>query len=268
MGMRYALTGFFGRRLPVVCHQRDNYSPDYFHLGLSRADCIIAISQHVKSQLPIKLQARTEIIYNAVSATKLPTTSPLRQPGKMRVVAAGRATPDKGFDILLTAASHLAGQHDFDLHLWGLDPAATSGYAGEIATAAKSLRALGVRVMQEPFRGDIESLYSMADIVVVPSRFPEPFGRMAIEAMAWHKPLLVAGHGGLVEIVKDGWNGLTHKPADPADLGRQLGRLLGDKRLREALAANAAWDVQTRFTAKTHADKVLQIYERLHTARW
>jgi len=267
MGMRYAWAASLGRRVPVVCHQRDNYAVDYFHLGLGRADRIIAISEHVKMQLPPRLQSRTDVVYNAVSAAQIPDPLPLRQPGNLRVAAAGRATPDKGFDILLDAASRLIGQYDFDLHLWGPDPAATSGYAGEIATAAKLLAARGIRVVQEPFRKDIENLYATADIVVVPSRFPEPFGRMAIEAMAWHKPLVVAGHGGLVEIIKDGWNGLTHRPADAVDLARQLGRLLGDERLRGALAANAAADVQARFRVTAHADRVLDVYERLLTAR-
>lgn len=266
MGMRYVWAGVLGKRLPVVCHQRDNYAHNYFHLGLGRADRIIAISEHVKRQLPGRLRSRTDVVYNAVSLSHVPNPMPPRLPGKLRVAAAGRSTPQKGFDILLEAAAQLVGRYDFEIHLWGPDPGADSGYAGDVARAASALAERGVPVVQEPFRKDIDRFYAMADIVVVPSRFAEPFGRMAIEAMAWHKPLIVAGHGGLVEIVKDDWNGLTYMPADSSDLARQLARLLGDQRLRNALAANAATDVQARFSATAHADAVLDVYDQLLSA--
>jgi glycosyltransferase involved in cell wall biosynthesis len=47
---------------------------------------------------------------------------------------------------------------------------------------------------------------------VVPSLWPEPFGQVAVEAMAVHKPVIASAHGGLTDIVIDGETGLLVEP--------------------------------------------------------
>jgi glycosyltransferase involved in cell wall biosynthesis len=261
MGMRYAWAAALGRRLPIVCHQRDNYAANYFHLGLARANRVIAISNHVRSQLPYRLQARTTVVYNAVGMPSPADAVAVRAPGPLRLAAAGRATLDKGFDILIEAAKRLNTRFDFEVHLWGVDPLAAGGYGAELRRHVEAAAGRGLKIFQQPFRKDIDTLYRMADIVVVPSRYPEPFGRMAIEAMAWGKTVVVAGHGGLAEIVRNEWNGLTHVPGDAGDLARQIERLLTDELLAATLAENAKTDAVARFSPGAHADAVMTVYE-------
>jgi len=262
MGMRYAwpASGFTG--VPVVCHQRDNFERSYFHLAFGRADRIVSISDQVYKTLPDHLKARAHVVHNAVDVSSIPDPLPVRRPGVLRVGAAGRGVPEKGFDLLLDAAMTLAGKCSFELHLWGPDPEATSGHPADLVRQGAALRERGVRVFQEPFRSDVHTFYELMDVIVVPSRYPEPFGRMAIEAMAWSRPLLVAGHGGLIEIVRNEENGLTHLPGNAADLARQLERLLSDETLRKRLSQNAAIDVRERFTPPAHADSVLHVYKK------
>jgi glycosyltransferase involved in cell wall biosynthesis len=73
-----------------------------------------------------------------------------------------------------------------------------------------------------PFEKDPSDSYRSADIVVIPSRLPEPFGRVAIEAMAHSKPVIASGHGGLREIVDDGVTGRLIPPGDPQALADAL----------------------------------------------
>ncbi len=62
-------------------------------------------------------------------------------------------------------------------------------------------------------------LYRIADVCVVPSIY-EPFGLVALEAMASGCPCIVADTGGLREVVPHGEVGLRFRTRDPEALGR------------------------------------------------
>ena len=70
-------------------------------------------------------------------------------------------------------------------------------------------------------------LYRIADVCVVPSIY-EPFGLVALEAMASGCPCIVADTGGLREVVPHGEVGLRFRTRDPEALGRMVERVLTD----------------------------------------
>src|SRR5205807_2460523 len=74
----------------------------------------------------------------------------------------------------------------------------------------------------------LHSLYRIANLVVVPSIY-EPFGLVALEAMASGCPCLVADTGGLREVVPHGDVGLRFRSRDPRSLARMLQRMLTDE---------------------------------------
>jgi len=77
---------------------------------------------------------------------------------------------------------------------------------------------LGEVVTVAPFEDDPSNSYRATDVLLVPSRKPEPFGRVAIEAMAFARPVIASNHGGLTEIVEDGETGLLVEPNKPDEL--------------------------------------------------
>ena len=81
---------------------------------------------------------------------------------------------------------------------------------------------------------EIPSVYAGADIVVFPSLWPEPFGRIAIEAMAAVKTVIGSDIGGISETLKD--VGVLVKPGDVGQLRVALQRLLKDEELREKMS--------------------------------
>jgi len=85
----------------------------------------------------------------------------------------------------------------------------------------------------------LHSLYRIADLTVVPSIY-EPFGLVALEAMASGCPCLVADTGGLREVVPNEDVGLRFRSRDPESLGQMAERLLTDAELRERLVAEAS----------------------------
>lgn len=77
-------------------------------------------------------------------------------------------------------------------------------------------------------------LYRASDIVVVPSRY-EPFGLVALEAMAAGAPVIASRAGGLAEIVEDGRSGLLVAPGDVRQFAAAIARLAADPDLHRRL---------------------------------
>ena len=69
---------------------------------------------------------------------------------------------------------------------------------------------------------DLPSFYQDADICVIPSLWPEPFGITAIEAMACGKPVIASRIGGLKNIVDHGENGFLFKPGNCMELAEKI----------------------------------------------
>ena len=81
----------------------------------------------------------------------------------------------------------------------------------------------------DPFETDPSSSYRGTDLVVVPSRLPEPFGCVAIEAMGFSKPVVASRHGGLTEIVREGETGRLVSPGSAVELCAVLREFLRDR---------------------------------------
>ena len=84
----------------------------------------------------------------------------------------------------------------------------------------------------------LHSLYRIADVCVVPSIY-EPFGLVALEAMASSCPCIVADTGGLREVVPHDEVGLRFRARDPFSLAEMTVRVLDDAKLRRRLTAEA-----------------------------
>ncbi|MEA2218994.1 MAG: glycogen synthase, partial [Solirubrobacteraceae bacterium] len=102
--------------------------------------------------------------------------------------------------------------------------------------------------------------YRIADLCVVPSIY-EPFGLVALEAMASGCPCIVADTGGLREVVPNADVGLRFRSRDPRALAAMMRRVLDDPGLRERLVAEASvhvlrydWDDVARRTAAVYAE--------------
>ncbi len=71
-----------------------------------------------------------------------------------------------------------------------------------------------------------DELFRRSDIVTVPSRWPEPLGAVALEAMSAGAAVVASPVGGLADVVVDGHNGLHANPGDVAAWSNALTALL------------------------------------------
>ncbi|HVS28909.1 MAG TPA: glycosyltransferase family 4 protein, partial [Solirubrobacteraceae bacterium] len=111
----------------------------------------------------------------------------------------------------------------------------------------------------------LHSLYRISDLCVVPSLY-EPFGLVALEAMASGCPCIVADTGGLREVVPNGDVGLRFRARDPQSLAEMVERVLCDSALRDSLVTEASEHV-LRFDWADVARQTAAVYEQLAGAQ-
>lgn len=115
---------------------------------------------------------------------------------------------------------------------------------------------------------DMAAAYMASDIVLAPSTRPEAFGRVAAEASAMGKPVIVADHGGQREIIEDRRTGLRVEPGSPASLATGIGALLAlDPAERQALGEAGRVHVRERFSKRGLQAATLSVYKRVFDAR-
>src|SRR5258708_25533845 len=93
------------------------------------------------------------------------------------------------------------------------------------------------------------SVYALGDLVVIPSRFEEPFSMVAIEAMACGVPVLALRRGGMAEYLVDRENALVVDPETSAkNLSRSIDQAAQDPSGLAGMAARARGMVEGPFT--------------------
>jgi len=97
----------------------------------------------------------------------------------------------------------------------------------------------GVTVVERVPHGQVMASWARCAIGVVPSKWPEPFGQVAIEAATMGKAVVATRVGGLVDVVEDGRTGLTVPPGDPFSLAQAIERLILDPSYAHTLGENA-----------------------------
>ncbi|MFP4015836.1 MAG: glycosyltransferase family 4 protein [Halanaerobiales bacterium] len=172
----------------------------------------------------------------------------------------GRIVREKGIQVLIQSIPQILNTN----------PSTKFIIAGK-GPHQQSLRSqaefLGVadRIYFTGFISDEErnKLYQAADVAVFPSLY-EPFGIVALEAMATRTPVIVSNVGGLAEFVKDGENGLVFNTGDAHHLAEKITYLLNNKKEAEQIAETGyemvvneyTWDEIAKRTEKVYKDVI------------
>jgi glycosyltransferase involved in cell wall biosynthesis len=139
--------------------------------------------------------------------------------GRLRLVAAGRLSVEKGFDVLLDALV-LAVEEGLDVQL---ELVGSGPEHDRLAGLAARLDGRVQLIPAQP-RAALWSRMDAAQVLVVPSR-REGLGLVALEAIARGRPVIASRVGGLPETVRDGVDGILVPPEDPRALADALHRL-------------------------------------------
>ncbi len=233
----------------------------------NRADRVITCSHYMRAHVSDIYGIEEEqvaVIPNGIDPLDLQPVDDLptlrarfAAPDERLVLLVGRLVYEKGFQLALEALPGLIerlGDVRFLVAGSGTHEAELKAQAAELGLMEHGTF-LG-------WIGDdlLHSLYRIADLCVVPSIY-EPFGLVALEAMASGCPCIVADTGGLREVVPNDDVGLRFRSRDPASLAEMVERVLTDPMLRDRLVAEASehvlsfdWGDVARQTAALYAE--------------
>ena len=177
------------------------------------------------------------------------------------VVLVGRINRWKGQGLLVEAAAVLAkrGMNNVHYLMVGSPPDGQDHFLDSLLSRIDG-SAARTRISVLPFTSAIWSIWDAADIAVIPSTEPEPFGLVAIEAMSAGKPVVAANHGGLAEIVVHGKTGLLVEPNSPEQLAEAIQLLAGDKEQRVEMGKRGAKRAREHFSTKAYVAAIVSEY--------
>lgn len=204
---------------------------------------------------------KVHLVPNGVNPALWAPTPPA-PPREPTVLAWGRVQYEKGFQVLASAIGRLRHR--------------VPGIRCVIAGRGSYLPDLQVHLDVEGVNDlvhlagfvsddDLRALLHTAGCVAIPSLY-EPFGIVALEAMAAGAPTVAARTGGLAEILDGTDAGLLFEPGDPDDLADRLEAVLTDTAVADGLQQAATALVRDRYSWDAIAASTVEVYDTALTA--
>ena len=259
------LGGYWGKRLgvPVLCTVDKYPKAKYYKYAAHLAACSNDVARHmifqgfdgkkvtvVSNPIDVSRYERPKGYVPQMRKSKgVPQDVPV-------ILAAGRFVDWKGFDVLIKACAKLTSAFDFRLWLAGDGPM-RGALQEDLATS------LGINnlVTFWGFLEDIRPLMWESDLFVLPSKSPEPFGIVALEALTSGLPVVATNAGGVLDFVDEGCGWLA-RPNDPDDLTAAIKEALSNDETRSAKAI-AAKEKALKFDVSKIAEQYAALYRKL-----
>jgi glycosyltransferase involved in cell wall biosynthesis len=242
------------RRLSLRLAWRDHATQ---RRALAAADLVLGVSRGILSVFPRRLvdAGRARVVHSPLPHVDGTIEPPDRVRQRLGVGAgplvlyAGKRSPGKGTEVLVAALDAIrAGAPGVRFVFAG---------KGELAPPVGA----DVHVLGSVPQPTLFALYGAADVVVVPSVWPEPLSRVLIEAMHFGRAVVATRVGGSPELVEDDVTGLLVEPGDHAALARAVVTLLRDAGRRARVGAAAAKHVAAELDEDRLVGALLDAYE-------
>jgi D-inositol-3-phosphate glycosyltransferase len=182
--------------------------------------------------------------------------------GRHRIVCLSRLVERKGLSTVVAA---MAGVDGAELLIAGGPPAdrvALDPGARRLLERSVAWRVADrVHLLGRVDRADVPTLLRSADLLVTVPVY-EPFGIVALEAMACGVPVVASAVGGMLDTVIDGVTGVQVTPGDVAGLSRLVSELLADPDRRRALGGAGAVAAR-RYSWQRVAAETADVYASL-----
>ncbi|KXS44411.1 MAG: group 1 glycosyl transferase [Candidatus Frackibacter sp. T328-2] len=236
---------------------------------------VICCSQYMEDEIHGLFQTprdKIDIINNGVDLDNFDVTAPASFKEKYTtgnlVFFIGRMVREKGVHVLLEAAHQiLSAAPNTQFVIAGKGP-----MLDELKGQAHN-SGIGDKVIFPGYISEEEKeyLYQVADVAVFPSLY-EPFGIVALEAMASKTPVVVSGVGGLDEIIDDGQDGLKALPGNANSLAEKIIKLLTDQPYADKLRSNGYKKAVEEYSWQGIARKTNEVYQQVldeyQTSEW
>jgi len=231
-----------------------------------------SVADDVRAVVPAAIEVTT--IYNAVDLERFTPEGPSLDldalsglppgpPSTTRVGLVATYSRWKGHDVFLRAVAEIPRERNVRAYVIGgaLYDTERSQHSREELEALAANYGVRDRVGFTGFVTASERAIRALDIVVHASTTPEPFGLVIAEAMACGRAVVTSAAGGSAELVRDGYDAMTHRPGDAGELASAIGTLAFNSPLRARLGAAARQAAAARFDARRLGDQFGAVYE-------
>lgn len=233
-----------------------------------------AVKEHLESSGYFN-EGAAKVIYNGVDSSYFNPDNDCRYlykewgiPHNVRIVGMmGRVNSWKGQGDFLQAANILMEKHAdvYTVFIGG-------SFEGEEWREKELADAIAAspyrdRIIVDKYRIDSKAIYKLYDVFVLPSTNPDPLPTVVLEAMATGKPIVGYHHGGVCEMVKEGYNGLLAEVGNPEDLAAKIDVLLEDENLRIEMGHNSRRRLLEYFSIESYVENYSNEYDRLTEKR-
>ena len=231
---------------------------------LRRMDRVVCVSQGQADKVRQAGVAdeKITVIHNAVRPGRFARPKPeYRQrllelfpvPPKLIVAAAGRLSPEKGFDVLIDAAATVVAERpEVSFVLFG------DGPLREQLAARIARLGLTDKFILTGFSSSLDDYFPHFDLFVQSSH-TEGLPNVILEAFAAGVPVVATAVGGTPEIVEDGVNGFLVDSGQPDALAHGIAKLLIDDAIRQKMGSQGYETIEREFSFTQQA----QLYEQL-----
>lgn len=212
------------------------------------------ILDDAREALP-EIRERSSVIYNGLETPDVvPTDLPFDHP---KLFCLGRIIPDKGFDLAIKAFAIIHKQYP-ELRM----VVAGDGFARKELQALTQELGVSEKVV---FPGWVDpevipDLLNQATIVIIPSRWREPFPLVALQTGQMARPAVATRAGGLPEAIMDGKTGYLFEMENVEEIVSHLCALLDEPQLAQKMGDNARSHILREFSI----EKFIQSYDQLY----
>jgi glycosyltransferase involved in cell wall biosynthesis len=175
--------------------------------------------------------------------------------GKKVVLFTGRLTPQKGVDYLIKAAQRIKGE----VLILGDGPERENLQKLIDSLKLTNCRILGYMSPKEQI--NFKAFYGRADVYVAPSTWNEPLGLVVLEAMAAKTPVVTTRSGGIMSLVKDGYNGYLVRMRNSTEIAARVNELLLNDELCKKMGERSYDLVVKKFTWDRIAAQFEAVYK-------
>ena len=258
-----------------------NFLKYFYNKKMLNADQIIAISQYIKdtilSDYKIRnIEKKLTVIYRGVDLNIFNNSSVSQYRiiqeaerislpyDKKIIMLPARATSWKGHKILIDAVAKIRNR-DFILVLLGASDG-SKNFVDDLHNHCRQ-NSLEQNVRIVSWSNDMPASLMLADVVVMPSIVPEPFGRISVEAQSMGRPIVAFNHGGAKETILNKETGWLAEEINSISLSENIQKALSmNEKERKAFAQRTRVHIKNNFSKEQMCNQTLEIYKNLISA--
>lgn len=219
---------------------------------------IIPVAEFMKQELLQKGVSKDKltVIYNGIKNPHIDLTK--KEAVQEKIISViGRLSPEKGHKFLFESLALLKTKHP---HLnWKLHIIGDGSLKQELVELANQLK-LESNIIFKGFVNTMDTEYINSDLIVLPSE-NEAFPFVAIEALAFEKPVISTNVGGLPEVIRHNKTGMLVSYGDVPALADTMGLVLENEVLSTELAKNGKEFFLKNLTFDKMLKQTLAVYE-------